>query len=79
MFGATIKSHVHAGAQKFVPGRDDPTWPAYGVSISDPRVGCDNKGAAHVERRGSPAVRAGGAPRCAACPRVTQRHIRALQ
>jgi len=39
MFGATIGSHDHAGAQKFVSDEDDPTWPAYGGSISDPRVG----------------------------------------
>ena len=39
MFGATIGSHVHAWAQKFVSDHDDPTWPPYGGSISGMRVG----------------------------------------
>jgi len=36
VFGAMIESNIHAGAQKFTPGRDDPRKLAYGVSITDP-------------------------------------------
>jgi 3-deoxy-7-phosphoheptulonate synthase len=39
VFGAMIESHLHPGAQKFVPGRDDPARLAYGVSITDPCLG----------------------------------------
>jgi 3-deoxy-7-phosphoheptulonate synthase len=39
VFGAMIESHIHAGAQKFAPGRDDPAKLAYGTSITDPCLG----------------------------------------
>ena len=39
IFGAMIESHLHPGAQKFTPGRDDPAKLAYGISITDPCLG----------------------------------------
>ena len=39
VFGAMIESHIHPGAQKFTPGRDDPAALLYGTSITDPCVG----------------------------------------
>jgi 3-deoxy-7-phosphoheptulonate synthase len=42
IFGAMIESHINPGAQKFVPGRDDPTKLAYGTSITDPCLGWDD-------------------------------------
>ena len=39
IFGAMIESHLHPGAQKFAPGRDDPAKLAYGTSITDPCLG----------------------------------------
>ena len=39
IFGAMIESHLHPGAQKFTPGRDDPSRLAYGTSITDPCLG----------------------------------------
>ncbi len=39
VFGAMLESHLHPGAQKFTPGRDDPAALAYGVSITDPCLG----------------------------------------
>lgn len=42
VFGAMIESHLHPGAQKFTPGRDDPAKLAYGVSITDPCLGWDD-------------------------------------
>jgi len=39
VFGAMIESHLHPGAQKFTPGRDDPARLAYGTSITDPCLG----------------------------------------
>ena len=35
IFGVMIEGHLHAGAQKFTPGKDDPTQLAYGTSITD--------------------------------------------
>jgi 3-deoxy-7-phosphoheptulonate synthase len=46
VFGAMIESHLHAGAQKFAPGRDDATKLAYGVSITDPCLGWEETTAA---------------------------------
>ena len=46
VFGAMIESHLHAGAQKFTPGRDDPAKLEYGVSITDPCLGWDDTVAA---------------------------------
>jgi 3-deoxy-7-phosphoheptulonate synthase len=39
VFGVMIESHLHAGAQKFTPGRDDPAALKYGVSITDACIG----------------------------------------
>ena len=39
VFGAMIESHISPGAQKFTPGKDDPTKLAYGTSITDPCLG----------------------------------------
>jgi len=39
IFGTMIESHIHPGAQKFTPGRDDPAGLAYGTSITDPCLG----------------------------------------
>ena len=39
VFGTMIESHLHPGAQKFTPGRDDPAQLAYGTSITDPCLG----------------------------------------
>jgi 3-deoxy-7-phosphoheptulonate synthase len=41
-FGTMIESHLHPGAQKFTPGRDDPAKLAYGTSITDPCLGWDH-------------------------------------
>jgi 3-deoxy-7-phosphoheptulonate synthase len=35
IFGVMLESHIHGGAQKFTPGKDDPTKLAYGTSITD--------------------------------------------
>jgi 3-deoxy-7-phosphoheptulonate synthase len=35
IFGVMIESHIHAGAQKFTPGKDDPKNLEYGKSITD--------------------------------------------
>ena len=39
IFGAMIESHLQAGAQKFVAGKDDPAQLAYGQSITDACIG----------------------------------------
>jgi 3-deoxy-7-phosphoheptulonate synthase len=39
VFGAMLESHLHPGAQKFTPGRDNPAKLAYGTSITDPCLG----------------------------------------
>ena len=39
IFGTMIESHIHPGAQKFTPGKDDPAMLAYGTSITDPCLG----------------------------------------
>ena len=41
VFGTMIESHIHPGAQKFTPGRDDPASLAYGTSITDACLGWD--------------------------------------
>jgi 3-deoxy-7-phosphoheptulonate synthase len=46
VFGAMIESHLHPGAQRFTPGRDDAAKLAYGVSITDPCLGWDDTVAA---------------------------------
>lgn len=42
VFGAMVESHLIAGAQKFTPGKDDPTQLAYGQSITDACIGWDD-------------------------------------
>jgi 3-deoxy-7-phosphoheptulonate synthase len=42
VFGAMLESHLHEGAQPFVPGRDDPAALRHGVSITDACVGWDD-------------------------------------
>ena len=39
IFGVMVESHLHAGAQKFSPGKDDPAKLAYGQSITDACIG----------------------------------------
>jgi len=39
IFGVMIESHLHAGAQKFSPGKDDPAQLEYGKSITDACIG----------------------------------------
>ncbi|HJV63700.1 MAG TPA: 3-deoxy-7-phosphoheptulonate synthase, partial [Albitalea sp.] len=42
IFGVMVESHLHAGAQKFSPGKDDPSKLAYGKSITDACLGWDD-------------------------------------
>ena len=42
VFGVMVESHLQAGAQKFAPGKDDPTKLAYGQSITDACLGWDD-------------------------------------
>jgi 3-deoxy-7-phosphoheptulonate synthase len=42
VFGVMVESHLCAGAQKFTPGKDDPTKLAYGQSITDACIGWDD-------------------------------------
>jgi 3-deoxy-7-phosphoheptulonate synthase len=46
IFGVMIESHLHAGAQKFSAGRDDPAKLEYGKSITDACLGWDDSLAA---------------------------------
>jgi 3-deoxy-7-phosphoheptulonate synthase len=46
VFGAMIESHLEAGAQPFVPGRDDPAALRRGQSITDACLGWDDTVAA---------------------------------
>ncbi|MBK0392025.1 3-deoxy-7-phosphoheptulonate synthase [Ramlibacter algicola] len=39
VFGVMVESHLQAGAQKFTPGKDDPTRLEYGKSITDACLG----------------------------------------
>ena len=39
VFGMMVESHLHAGAQKFTPGKDDPAKLEYGKSITDACIG----------------------------------------
>jgi 3-deoxy-7-phosphoheptulonate synthase len=41
IFGAMIESHLHGGAQKFTPGKDDAGRLEYGKSITDACLGWD--------------------------------------
>jgi 3-deoxy-7-phosphoheptulonate synthase len=42
VFGVMVESHLHAGAQKFTPGKDDPRELEYGKSITDACLGWDD-------------------------------------
>ena len=37
-----VESHLHDGAQKFSPGKDDPAKLDYGQSITDACIGWDD-------------------------------------
>ncbi len=42
VFGVMVESHLNAGAQKFTPGKDDPSKLAHGISITDACIGWDD-------------------------------------
>ena len=42
VFGVMVESHLHEGAQKFTPGKDDVTALEYGKSITDACIGWDD-------------------------------------
>ncbi|MBK7050295.1 MAG: 3-deoxy-7-phosphoheptulonate synthase [Rhodoferax sp.] len=42
VFGVMVESHLHAGAQKFTPGKDDVAKLEYGKSITDACLGWDD-------------------------------------
>jgi 3-deoxy-7-phosphoheptulonate synthase len=42
IFGVMVESHLHAGHQKFTPGKDDPARLEYGKSITDACIGWDD-------------------------------------
>ncbi len=42
VFGVMVESHLHAGAQKFTPGKDDPSKLEFGQSITDACLGWDD-------------------------------------
>ncbi|HJV61820.1 MAG TPA: 3-deoxy-7-phosphoheptulonate synthase [Albitalea sp.] len=42
IFGVMVESHLHGGAQKFTPGKDDASTLAYGQSITDACIGWDD-------------------------------------
>ena len=42
IFGVMVESHLHAGAQKFTPGKDAPARLEYGKSITDACIGWDD-------------------------------------
>ena len=39
IFGVMIESHLEGGAQKFIPGKDDPKKLLFGQSITDACIG----------------------------------------
>ena len=41
IFGVMVESHIHEGAQKFTPGKDDVSALQYGKSITDACIGWD--------------------------------------
>ena len=41
IFGVMVESHIHGGAQKFTPGKDNPRQLEYGKSITDACLGWD--------------------------------------
>jgi 3-deoxy-7-phosphoheptulonate synthase len=42
VFGVMVESHLHGGAQKFTPGKDDVAGLEYGKSITDACIGWDD-------------------------------------
>jgi 3-deoxy-7-phosphoheptulonate synthase len=42
VFGVMVESNLQAGAQKFTPGKDQPSGLAYGQSITDACIGWDD-------------------------------------
>jgi 3-deoxy-7-phosphoheptulonate synthase len=42
IFGVMVESHIHAGAQKFTPGKDEIAGLSYGQSITDACIGWDD-------------------------------------
>jgi 3-deoxy-7-phosphoheptulonate synthase len=42
IFGVMVESHIHGGAQKFTPGKDDPAKLAYAQSITDACIDWDD-------------------------------------
>jgi 3-deoxy-7-phosphoheptulonate synthase len=42
IFGVMVESHLHDGAQKFTPGKDDAAKLEYGKSITDACLGWDD-------------------------------------
>lgn len=42
IFGVMVESHLNGGAQKFNPGKDDPSRLVYGMSITDACIGWDD-------------------------------------
>lgn len=42
IFGVMVESHLHGGAQRFNPGKDDPAALEYGKSITDACLGWDD-------------------------------------
>ena len=42
IFGVMVESHLHDGAQKFTPGKDDPAKLNYGQSITDACIAWDD-------------------------------------
>ena len=42
IFGVMVESHIHAGAQKFTPGKDNPNELKYATSITDACIGWDD-------------------------------------
>jgi 3-deoxy-7-phosphoheptulonate synthase len=42
VFGVMVESHLHGGAQKFTPGKDQPANLAYGQSITDACIDWDD-------------------------------------
>ena len=60
VFGVMIESHLEAGAQPFVPGRDDPATLRRGQSITDACLGWDDTVAALERLAGAVASRRAG-------------------
>ncbi len=42
IFGVMVESHIHGGAQKFTPGKDNPKALVYGQSITDACLGWED-------------------------------------